>query len=450
MVRGHASRDVVSYAGAARYGQGRSPYRDHEPLVRALPIVLVSVAIASFQTNLVPYFGQSLSGFPGWRAAYYGFGMLLLVAACVAFILNKRARRLALPTVAICALSGALVLMYPVDVVSKSFLMAMAFCTSLVILTSCIDETKVLHFAALAVAFNAVVCLVDIMLQNGFTNTAGRAAGLAQGPNLAASQLVLGAAVVWRAVPRQLMWSFLFLITAALVATLSRSGMAIGLTAALAAGTGYAITRRPHIDAIKWRDIGFGAAILCWMAAAMIANHRFSVASDAAYKSIGQVAKVVAEAPANIIVSMPKEAAHNELKILDKQVVTEGEVNSASARSLLMRRALIRYSMSPWVGVGPKEAHALAPHSTYLLFALAFGVAGLVVSIGFIGLASLAAIKTGAWEFPLMVAALFAVSHDMLLFPSSIILLAIGIATLQAQAKGPRLADVISSNATEA
>lgn len=424
MVRGDDPRNVASFARAARYGQGRSLCRDHEAVTRDFALTLVTVAIVAFQTNLVPYFGQYLSTLPGWRGAYYGFGALFMMAAGGAFILNKRARRIALPTVVICALSGSLVLVYPADIVSKNFVVAMALCASLAILMSYIDGVKVLHFAALAVAFNAVMCLVDIMLPSGFTNTAGRAAGLAQGPNMAASQLLLGTVVVWRAIPPRLLWSFLILVSASLVATLSRSGLIISLMAAGAASAGYAIKRNPQIDAIRWRDMGVGVAIVCWMAAAMVANHRFSVATDAAFETIGQAAKAVAEAPSVMKVPASIKDGRSELKEIDKRVLAEGDVNSASARTLLMRRAFMRYAMSPWVGVGPAEAHRLAPHNTYLLLALAFGVAGLMVPFGFIWLAA----RTGNWEFPITLAALFAVSHDLLLFPSIIVILALGLA----------------------
>lgn len=433
MVRSNASRDVASFARATRYGQGYSLYRDHEAVTRAVATVLVAVTIVAFQTNLVPYFAQHLSTLPGWYATYYGLGMLLLMAACAAFVLNEHARQVALPAVAICALSGSLVLLYPADVVSKNFLVAMTLCASLAILASFIDGTKVLHVAALAVAFNAVMCLMDIMVPSGFTNTAGRAAGLAQGPNMAASQLLLGAVVVWRAIPPRLLWSFLILVSAALVATLSRSALIIALMAAGAASAGYAIKHNPQIDAIRWRDIGVGAAIVCWMAAAIVANQKFSVASDAAYGSIGQAAKAITDVPTNIRSSTPA-AARTELNEINKRVAKEGDANSASARSMLMRRAVIEYSMSPWTGVGPKEAHALAPHNTYLLLALAFGIAGLMVPVGFIWMAA----RTGNWEFPITLAALFAVSHDMLLFPSCIIILAIGLTATQIRPGSPR------------
>lgn len=428
MVRGNASRDVASYARAARYGQGRLFYRDHDAVIRAVAIALVTVAIASIQANLVPFSGQYLSALTAARVAYYGLGLLILAAACVVFILNEHVRQAALPAVVLCTFSGLLVFMYPVDLVSKTFLIAMVLYASLAILSPCAGKTRTLQFAALAVAFNAVMCLVDIMLPVGFTNTAGRAAGLAQGPNLAASQLVLGTVVVWRAIPPRLLWSFLILVVAALVATLSRSGLIIALIAALTACAGYAIKRSPPIDTVRWRDIGLGVALLCWLAAAMFANQKFSVATDATYGSIGQAAKAIADVPSNMKVPAPP-AARRELKEINKRVTKEGDINSASARSMFMRRAFIQYYMSPWIGVGPKEAHALVPHNTFLLFALAFGVAGLMVPLGFIGLACMTAKKSGNWELPLTIAALFAVSHDVLLFPSSVVILAIGTAS---------------------
>lgn len=412
---------VVFYARAARYRCSLS--RDYVQVVRACAVVLMVIAIAALNTNLAPYFAHALSGMSGAREAYYGFSFLLLATACIAFILDGGTMRLSMPVVVLCALSGLLVFAHPIDQVAKIFLVAMMLCASLAILAACAGQKQVMCFAIVAVAFNAVMCLVDIMVTNCFTNTLGRAAGLAEGPNLAATQLVLGAVIVWRDVPKHLLVPFLLLVGAALIVTLSRSCLII----ALMAGAICAVRYRPRIKTLSWRDAAFGVALLCWIVVAQVTNPRFSLAFDAAINTIGRAINEVTHVPMNLDISTSPEAARRELEEIDMRVVTEGQIDSASARSMLMRRAFLRYIMSPWLGVGPEEAHRLIPHNTYLLLALAFGVTGLLVPLGFIWVAGMMAMKTGNWEFPLTIAAIFAVSHDPLLFPSIVIVLAIGL-----------------------
>ncbi len=419
-------RHVTADARSARYRPERATNPDDGALIRVSAAAILT-AVALIQTNLLPQLAQYLSDTPIWRPACYGLGGLLLAAAGFAFISDRRARLATLPITGVCAFSAALILTYPIGVVAKSHLVAMILCATVAVLTASAGPTRSLQFVALAVTFNAVMCLVDIVLPHGFTNTAGRAAGFAEGPNVAAAQLVLGAVVVWRAVPARVLWSFLILVVAALVATLSRSGMIIALMASIVATIG-CVMRKPQIVPIRWRDVALGIGALVWLAVAMGTNHHFSVAGDSAVETVSQAADAIINVPSNIAIATPPAEARQELKEINQRVETESDINSASARSLLMRRALIRYSMSPWTGVGPAEAHALAPHNTYLLLGLAFGVAGLLVPIAFIGLAGMAAIRTGNWEFPLALAAFFALSHDVLLFPSIIVILSAGLA----------------------
>ncbi|MDW6020962.1 O-antigen ligase family protein [Mesorhizobium sp. BAC0120] len=394
-----------------------------------IPYVLVALTIIGFQSNLVPFFSDSLRAWPAWRPLYYGFWLAALGAAAAALICNRKVAIKTLPVLLLCTGSAALVILHPIDWVAKNYLVAMGLCVSITALALTIGTDRVLRLAAAITAFNALMCLVDIMLDEGFTNTAGRAAGLAQGPNMAAAQLVLGAVVAWRAVPPKWLWPFLLLVGAALVATLSRSCLMVGSMALAAAGVTYFIKHRPRVDAIRWRDVGVGAGLVGWVLVAVVSNDRFLIAVDATYHSLGQAVTAAVQGATSFSV-LAAPGATIELPELDQRALSEGEINSAAARSVLLRRALIRYATSPWVGVGPKEAHRLVPHNTYLLLALAFGALGWLVPAGFVVIAVMVAMRTGNWEFPLTVAALFAVSHDVLLFPSSIVLLALGLSQL--------------------
>ena len=100
-----------------------------------------------------------------------------------------------------------------------------------------------------------------------------------------------------------------------------------------------------------------------------------------------------------------------------RRVESEGAVNSISARWLLMEGAFLSYQSGPFFGQGLAAAHALQPHNTFLLFAVAFGDLGWLVPIAFLGL-------TVYWvrsipHLPLFLATftVMMTSHDILFTP---------------------------------
>ena len=77
----------------------------------------------------------------------------------------------------------------------------------------------------------------------------------------------------------------------------------------------------------------------------------------------------------------PSSGDGNERKLKTEEIIkeitrraeNEGDINSISARGLLMERAWLSYRNGPLFGQGLAAAHALQPHNTFLLFAVAFG-----------------------------------------------------------------------------
>jgi hypothetical protein len=161
----------------------------------------------------------------------------------------------------------------------------------------------------------------------------------------------------------------------------------------------------------------------------------FTKAIEQAHQSVAVAAR---ETPAPAAtVPAPRVAAPSaspsappatpRIAALDARLSSEGSRNTISARTLFLERAMLVYrSNGPW-GMGLEAAQPLAPHNTFVLFALAFGYVGWLIPLTLVALALFAA--HDARDLPLAVAAIgtMATSHDILLTPSLFLPIALGI-----------------------
>lgn len=406
----------------------------------------LAIAIIIYQGNIAAYFIPALESWPTFRPIYRGLQLTIITAVLFASIVRPRIWREEYPIVAFCFFCASLVLLHPVDHIARSYISSIGLFFCVALLSAFCNSNKVIFLSAVVTATNAIFCLIDIMTPQGFTNTPGRAAGLAEGPNLAAAELILGAAITWRALSKSWRASFLILVGFALFATLSRSSM---MTAALVVVVASVpsffrkIAGRPvdTVLSINLPSIALAVSLLIWTSAALIVNDRFSVAAEGSYQSLGKARSAMIMSINVIIGQTPLVDGFKRLTADDLQrLKTEELEDSASYRRLLFQRAIDNYTKAPPGGLGLQAAHNLIPHNSYLLFALAFGALGWLVPFGFIGLIARRAWVLKAWEAPVAATALLFLSHDLLLMPASIVLFAIGCSGPRA-AIGNALAD---------
>lgn len=423
LVNDHVAGDAASGGHHERHTYERTD----AGATTALSAIAVVIAVTAFQTNLLPYFAESLVNNALWPLAYYGYFIVVGTLAVFVMMTNASVRIASLPAVFLCAASLSTLTLHSIGWAEKNFIVAVGLCALITIVANKGGVLFVLRACAVGVLFNSALCFVDIMLQNGFTNTFGRAAGLAVGPNVAAAQILLGATVSWRAVPRKWQATFFAIVAGAIFVTLSRSmllGTAmVGLVAASPLAWRICETRQPP------KFVGTKAAVVTillmatWVGGALIVNDRFSVALDSGYASLGKAKDAILD-----VLSLD-----NDGNVSDEFVARlkhEEAVDSASARLLLLQRAVAVYHAAPIFGVGLQAAHDLAPHNTYLLFAVAFGSLGIAIPIGFVLLPAMRSFVSGShsYEFPAASAGIFMLSHDTLLQPQSTVIIALGFA----------------------
>jgi hypothetical protein len=350
-------------------------------------------------------------------------------------------RRQIFPILIVCLLTTVLTLLHPFDGVAKNLVVGMMLLICITVLILGSSPSLLIKLSATVTALTAVICCLDILFADGLTNTVGRAAGLAINPNDAATGLFLGAAATYRAVPRRWQISFLLLIGGAIFFTLSRSTLlaAVILVSIVGALSVWQTTRnggRPRLGRVfSGRTILFVLGLLIWSVVALFNNDRFAVAATDSYdgfrtaidalEQAGRSVRTAMNAPAGL--ESQAQSARVDAEIVALGKASEQERNSVSARGLFMWRALITYGSGPFFGRGLAVAHEIAPHNTFLMFAVAFGHVGWLVPFALIGLTFYRVRHVSQLPLGLATIAVMMISHDIL-FPSFIVPIAVGIA----------------------
>ncbi|TGS10229.1 hypothetical protein EN852_027655 [Mesorhizobium sp. M2E.F.Ca.ET.209.01.1.1] len=454
-----------------------------------------------FMPYLLPFFtGREELARLVFHALYGG----VLIVAILDLATRRDVRVAILPLAAAAIFAIAPVGLHQVEIVAECYLITLFLGGAAIVFMLTSTPATLLRLSASVTALGAVACLLDLMFANGFTNTPGRAAGLAINPNVAAAGLLLGAAASYRAVSPNWRPSFLVLVGTGLLVTLSRSTLlaafgAVAIPVAVHLWRQFRGDRHFRIDLQGWgRAAALAFVLLAAVGVALATNTYFRVAideslagvlsinkaldeaSEAVDASYDQSLSVVPTAPspegmsvspgssAEIDQPPPNPAASSALpppagevadtaaqssspsgasrspaafeptsaaKIhaLDQRLTDEGKRNSISARALFLERGLLAYREGGFFGRGLEEAQALAPHNTFLLFAIAFGHLGWLLPIGLAGFTF--CFVRDAKDLPLGIAVVgvMLTSHDLLLTPSLFLPVALGIGAMLAE-----------------
>jgi len=420
-------------------------------VIRAAAATLSAVAIIAFQSEFLGFFHPLLAGDQLlWPAIYYGYWTLTVCFTVAVLVTDPAVRRQSLPVLLVCLLMIALTFIHPLDWMAKNLVVAMMLliCVTVLILGSA--PLLLLRLSAAVTTLSAVICCLDILFDDGLTNTAGRAAGLAVNPNDAAAGLFIGAAATWWAVPKRWRVPFLLLNGAAIFFTLSRSTLLAALVVVCGVGalSMWQMMRngdRPRLDgAPSGRTILVALGLLIWGSVALSTNDRFVIAATDSFGGLRGALSAFEDASRSVQTAMQAltvqrksaatsegapQAAHVDAQIdaIGKVSENEGEKNSVSARALFMWRAFITYGSGPFFGRGLAAAHEIAPHNTFLLFAVAFGHVGWLMPFAFIGLTFYRVRNAGQLPLGLATTAVLMTGNDIL-FPSFIVAIAVGIA----------------------
>jgi hypothetical protein len=432
-------------------------------MAKSLPLTaaaLGSLFVIAFQLQLLPFFSPLfVDDRLFWPTIYYGVWSLVIGLTLAILATQRPVLHRSLPVLLVCAFAAGLTLIHPIDGIAKNFLVAMMFVACTTVLAIASAPLALLRFSASATVLSAVICLLDILFAHGLTNSVGRAAGLSVNANVAAEGLLLGAASSYWAVPQRLRGSFLLIVGAAVFVTLSRSTSLAAIVICTGVGADLLWTRLkspgPH-PRIRWvRLAALTLGLAGWIVTALVSNDRFSVAAGDSYRQIGTALTAFGEArrsiattvesrlPALSQITTPnrnttslngdaetKSETDEMMQEIARSAENEGDINSISARGLLIELAFRSYQGGPFLGQGLGAAHAIHPHNTFLLFAVAFGELGWLVPIAFLGL-------TVYWirsirQLPLFLATftVMMTSHDILLTPGLLAPIVFGVAGL--------------------
>jgi hypothetical protein len=458
-------------------------------LLRVTAGGLACLFVVAFQLQLLPFFSPLfVNERTLWPVIFYGCWTLAIVTTLLLLILQRPILMRTLPVLAVCAASAAITFIHPIDMVARNFLVGIGFVACGTVLAVASAPLALLRFSAAATVLSAVICLLDIFFSHGFTNTVGRAAGLSINANVAAAGLFLGAASSFWAVPTRLRTFFLLIIGAAILVTLSRSTLLAAIVVCGGVAADLIWTRikgaEPHRP-LQWVIGSILTLVLAaWITLALFTNDRFSVAATSSFFQIGTSLSALDEARDSVaqavqsktagsaprpdaskqpvasktptaippgsttaprqapgapaakpVPSIRDEAAdkvksEQAIKEIARRAENEGDINSISARGILMERAFLSYKIGPALGQGLGAAHALQPHNMFLLFAVAFGFIGWFVPLAFLALTLWWA--RSIQQVPLFLATftVLMTSHDILFTPGLLAPIVYGIAGL--------------------
>ncbi len=466
--------------------------------------------IVIYQSWFMPYFLPFFTGRDEFARlvfhALYG-GVLVISIAVLATRRDVRSAILLLGAAA--AMAVVPVALHPLGIVAKCYLITLFLGGAAIVLMLASAPAIVLRLSAAVTALNAAICFLDLLFANGFTNTPGRAAGLAINPNVAAAGLLLGASASYRAVAEKWRASFLVLVGAALLVTVSRSTLlaafaTVAVPIVVCLGQQFRNRRRLELNARGWsRPLAVALALVGIIGIALATNAYFRVSIGESFAGVLSVGKALDEAaeavdashdqvPSAAVApaapssegvpakhsalagrrssavidqprakpsissadksasaapspppesSLPSSAASQstnaaKIQALGERLTDEGKRNSISARALFLERGLLAYREGGPFGRGLEEAQALAPHNTFLLFAIAFGHLGWLIPIGLVGFAFCFVRSAGDLALGVALVGVMLTSHDLLLTPSLFLPVALGIGSMLAERRG--------------
>ncbi|CAN7220955.1 hypothetical protein LJR016_000677 [Devosia sp. LjRoot16] len=268
------------------------------------------------------------------------------------------------------------VLHFPIDAAGKSMIVSCAMIISIsTILPHSGACTLVMRISAVAVAVTSASLLVEMLAPGTLSSVPGRSAGLFENPNVAGGALVLGGTATVPFVARRWRGPYAVLVAFGVTATISRTSLLVLAGSAIAAFAAERLFQRKKLrtDRNELARI-IAAAGICSIIFAIALQHNAIVGNSFIASADTALTAVSAAAEAS---------AANSGKLPTSQLSDSlGKTDSGAARLLLMGNAI--HEISLW-GVGIDRAHALAPHNQYIFFAVAFGVAGIIVAISLIG-----------------------------------------------------------------
>lgn len=395
-----------------------------------LSLFLYSLIAVFLQLGIFTYF----SPYVGtdtllWSYVYKAFWLSCLGLALY-FVALRPGTISAIWQVLLCICAGIfLISLSGFTDLSKNLTMTGVTLATLLVIISGAGVDRCLKFCSHLTVVSAIYILIEINFLDGFSNTAGRAAGLYENPNIAATALMLSALPASQAVAMRYQVSYWLLIGAAIATTLSRSTLISLAAISMVYGLSMlCLGRLPHAIEVAKASFKSVAITLLILAAvfmsAVTINPRFRLALSTAdikinysFVSEGQSGRIQDSLASGESAAEPPGIPTTQK--IDKHS-SEGE------RLQLLEKAFAEFRKSPFMGIGLESSYRLRPHNTYLLFAVAYGFTGLLIPLGilsifFWGRTPLSlAMGTG-----LGLAMFF--SHDILLMPVYIIPIALAL-----------------------
>jgi O-Antigen ligase len=231
--------------------------------------------------------------------------------------------------------------------------------------------------ARLAARRTMLVCLVlailislfEVIYPAVFSNVLGRSAGLYINPNINAFALITGAILTLGLLPSRVRVIFLITVGAAVLSSLSKSGIIIWVVVA-------SVLWLQGVVRVVRRRFDIFASILTVLVFVLFFGYAYTNVPyfhHMANKQAGFATKFTEILALHMADADLSGAAVEEV---DRALEAQG---ADASRISLVYNSLFLYKQSPIWGIGMAEAWASQPHNSYLLYGVAYGLLGWVI-----------------------------------------------------------------------
>lgn len=410
-------------------------------IIPNLSLFLYSFCVLFLQMGLLTIFSPLIeTDSAAWSYCYKGFWLISIATTVWALVSMRSLFAITWPILIF--LGGCFLLFstFHYSAFSKNLLISTIIISVFVVLVSAAGIERCLRFSAQLVTFSAFFILIDMQFMYGLSNSAGRAAGLFINPNIAAGALLVAAIASFSSVSEKFKISFLILVVAAIISTLSRTTIAT-LCVVAAIYSLYMLKPDRFSGSVRTVKAGITYAVLtCIVVSALIVsasilNPRLTVALSSVNLEIN-LSHLGDNTEATPIGShtLENSVKDSEGAQADDNVSSDARIgkverdSSADARLLLLKRSFAAFMEAPLLGIGIERSYQLRPHNTYLLFAAAYGVVGLLIPLALVAF-FLMQRDPDSFAMGAALGCVMFFSHDVLLTPAYTIPVALAIAS---------------------
>jgi hypothetical protein len=263
-----------------------------------------------------------------------------------------------------------------------------------------------------------LVSLFEVIYPGTFSNVPGRSAGLYINPNINAFALITGAVLTIGLLPSRVRIIFLIVVSAAILSSLSKSGVIIWVVVA-------AVLWLQGVVRVLRGKFDIFASILTVLVFVLFFGYAYTNVPYFHFMANAQAGFGIKFSEILALQIAGGDQSEAEVEELHGDLEAQG---ADASRISLVYNALSLYKQSPILGIGMAEAWASQPHNGYLLYGVAYGLLGWVIVPALALVVAMSGDRRVALPIALALLLMSVFSHNLLVDRTVLVPLALAVA----------------------